>query len=744
MSAKQSLTSFFQSSEPSTLDNCDREQIHLSGAIQNMGALLVIDPETLRIVGASDNAAALLGLDPAQLHTADLEDIQADLATQISTLVDGRHILHEVLDFQLECNGVSYDTVTHSHAGRRLIEFVPNSSPSANSARANMRHCSKACTTILHADNFDDALQIAVDAIRQISGFARVKIYRFLPDWSGKAIAESQDGSLPSYLGLHFPERDIPRQVRHLMTIVPYRGIGTVSDDNLHVHSFSQETGENPELDLTWSVLRSVSPMHTQYLSNMGIASTFSTSLMHRGKLWGLIACHHTSPGILPFDNWGLLHEIGTALMIRHEQQEQSDIASMSHQLRLIESEFSSALQKHGRVERIIETLAPTLRNFMKADGFAFLYGSRIYLSGSTPPEEIIRELIAWAENSPECSNQYHSAALHKEWPAAAEHRDTASGVLIQSTTLHRVCQLVWFRGPLTQKVLWAGQPQAKSSGLPEEYTSLTPRASFDHWVEEHAEQSVAWRESELLMAKEILRDFLDIITSQMLLNQENQYLRQFAASAVHDLNTPLRGINAALDIMHDEGFDEDVVKKTHAIARRSASRLSDLTSGLMELSMTTEEEHDYATTDLTKTINDVLGMLALPIEETGTEVVVGEMPVIKANDALLLRLFLNLIGNAIKYRHPDRKPVIHIDAETEASGMTKISVTDNGMGIEQKFAQRIFQPLERLHSNASIEGSGLGLTICQRVAEAHSGTIELAAPPTQGSRFVLSLPLLA
>ncbi len=741
MQSKQSLSTFFQSTEPTTLDNCDREQIHLSGAIQNMGALLVMDPVSERIVGYSENAAELLGCNIEQLASASLEDIDADLAAQVRDITDGTHILHEVLDFQLEHTGITHDTVTHVHAGRRLIEFVPNICPTAGSARKNMRHCSKACATILHTDSFDDALQIAVDAVRQITGFARAKIYRFQPDWSGKTIAESNDGSLPSYLGLHFPERDIPKQVRHMMTLVPYRGIGSTSDDTLRVHAIGQE---NQELDLTWSILRSVSPMHTQYLSNMGVASTFSTSLMHRGSLWGLIACHNTTAGIVPFDSWGLLHEIGTALMIRHEQQRQTDIASMSHRLRLIESRFSSALQQNGRVEQIISLLSPSLQEFLEADGFAFLYGTRIYLAGTTPPEAFIRELVDWADSGDEQSRQYHTSTLQKEWPAASEHQDTACGVLVQSTTLHRVCQLVWFRKPITQKVQWAGCLSDKTPNTATNETSLTPRLSFDRWVQEHAEQSIDWRETELEMAREILRDFLDIITSQLLLNQENEFLRHFAASAAHDLKTPLRGINAALDIMDEEDFDEDVVKQTHAIARKSARRLSDLTSGLMELSMTSDQQHDFEPVDLGTTISDVLEMLSLPIDESGAEITVGKMPIIQANDTLLLRLFLNLIANAIKYRHPERTPEIQVSAAPTADGGMNIFITDNGMGIEPKFADRIFQPLERLHNSDSIEGSGLGLTICQRVVEVHSGTIRLDTDHSEGCRFIVTIPARA
>ncbi|MFK7828254.1 MAG: GAF domain-containing protein [Congregibacter sp.] len=234
----------------------------------------------------------------------------------------------------------------------------------------------------MHADTFEDALVFATDAIREISGFARVKIYRFLADWSGEVIAESSDGKLQSYLGLCFPASDIPKQVRAIMEIVPYRAIGTPTDDALPILAAD---GYEGELDLTWSVLRSVSSMHTQYLRNIGVGAAFSTSLMHQRRLWGLIAAHNDTPGLLPFDSWSLLQEIGTAVMLRFDQQRRTETTNMISQLRKIENQFSSALRSNGDIEDVLLDLVPVLRKFLGADGFAFQYGSNLHVSGKAP-----------------------------------------------------------------------------------------------------------------------------------------------------------------------------------------------------------------------------------------------------------------------------------------------------------------------------------------------------------------------
>jgi len=747
MQPTRSLSAFFSRTDPSTLNTCERERIHLSGAIQPVGALLVVDPDSGAIVGASENTAALFGIDADRLLRSALTDIDVDLAEQVGEMAGDDEILHETLDFSLEHGGIRFDTVTHLHAGRRLIEFVPNVSPSAGDVRKKMRLCNKANARIMRAEHFPQAMQIAVDAVRQITGYARVKIYRFHADWSGETVAESGSGALPSYLGLHFPEGDIPKQVRDLMSIVPCRAIGTTSNETIGIHRAGPE---GSSLDLTWSILRSVSPMHTAYLDNMGAAAAFSCALQHRGVLWGMIACHDDEPGLLPVDTWTLIQEIGSSLMLRHDQQTRTDVADAVRELRTIESRFAAALRSNENVEEVIETLVPVLQEFLGADGFAFQYGANLHVSGATPPPEFIHELIQWSIKRRETSDQFQTNALHREWAPGADHVDTACGVLLQPIATHRVCQLLWFRGPITRTVTWAGRHDAKSSGgqaiSPAE---LQPRASFERWEQEHRDQSAPWGERELVSAREIFKEFLDIIASQVLLKNENASLRLAAASAAHDLAAPLRGIGMALDIMteevlEEEELDEQTFKRTHEMATRSIDRLTSLTSSLLELTVMEEQEHEFRAVDLTSVLADVRDMLFASIDSEQAEIRIGTMPRLVANEPLVLRLLLNLIGNALKYRHPDRAPRIDIDASVTPTGEVQIEVADNGMGIDADNAERIFQPMERLHSQEAIEGSGLGLSICQRIVDVHSGSIGLDPDRVQGSRFIITLPQAA
>ncbi|NNK15685.1 MAG: GAF domain-containing protein [Sulfitobacter sp.] len=728
-----SLTQFFDQIDDASLHDCDREEIHLSGEVQANGALLVADPETGRIIGASANASEFLGIPMRSLLECNLHAINPDLAMQVSEALDDTQILHEVLDYTFTHNGITHDTVTHLHDGRRIIEFIPNNSPSPNEARKKMRICSKACARILHAASFEEALNIAVDAVRDITGYTRAKIYRFHVDWSGEVIAESRSDALPSYLGLCFPPGDIPKQVRQIMSIVPYRAIGSSRNDTVPIYS---KSGVGGHLDLTWSVLRSVSKMHTAYLRNIDVGAAFSSSLMYDGKLWGLIAIHDVNEGILPFDCWSLVQEIGTAVMLRNAQQQRTDIANMIARLRQVENGFAAALRKDGDVESVLSKLMPVLCEFLGADGFAFQFGNNLHVTGQTPPPEFIPELINWAVRKRETSDQFQTIALHKEWAPAKAHIDTACGVLIQPIVVHRVCQLIWFRGPITRTVNWAGRPEEK-----EDARALGPRASFDKWVQLHEDQSLPWREAELQSAREIFQEFLDIMAAQLLLKEENATLRQFAATAAHDLRAPLIGLNVALEWMSEDGFNADSVKQTHAMAQRSSQRMQDLTEGLLELVVLENQTQVFEPVAMQDIIQDVWHLLTIQIEEAGAQIDLQSAPVLAGTERLLLRLFLNLVSNAIKYRQPDRALRITIASRAEQDGFVEIAVADNGMGIAAKDAERIFEPLQRLHSKDEIEGAGLGLAICQRIANAHGGTLHLNTDYQGGACFVVRLP---
>ncbi len=735
-----SLSRFFERTADAALDTCDMEQIHLCGMVQDGTGLIVLDAKDGKIIGASENIHGFIDMPAEAILGYPLEQVLPDIAEQIAELEDSTRINHEILDAQVERGGAIHDVVTHTHGGKRFVEFILNDTPSASAVRKRMRRGGSACSQIIGADTFDAAMQIAADAVRDLTGFDRVKIYRFMPDWSGATVAESRNDQMVSMLGMHFPQSDIPKQVRELMAIIPYRFIGSVNDANIPIRALGANAGS---LDMTWTMGRAASAMHTAYLRNIGAQSAFSCSLIDKAKLWGLIACHHSKAQIVPSDSWLLAQEIGTALMLRYDQTQRTETAEMISQLRRIECEFAAELRRSGDVEDVVKTLVPILQKFLRADGFAFQYGLKLHTSGETPPNDFIRDLIQWTQKEFGGSDQYKTVSLQSDYPKAAPYNDVACGVLVQPIVVHRVCQLIWFRGPITRRVKWAGRPDTKLTTDPKTGATLGPRSSFETWIEEHSDQSLPWEEAELQAAREIFQEFLDIISSQLLLKEENASLRHFAHMAAHDIKSPLRGISAALEWMEEDETDQESLREHRRLATQQAQKLQRLTQSLLEMSLLREQAPELREVSLEDAVNEACDLIQSEISQSGALVTASLLPVCRGDPDLLMRIFLNLIGNAIKYATSEDRLQVDIYA-VEEEQCHRIFVQDNGPGIPAKHAETIFEPSKRLVHGDDVEGCGFGLSICAQIAKLHDGQVYLDTSCQQGARFVFELPKVA
>lgn len=751
-----SLQKFFDQAPPATLDNCDREPIHLTGRIQSIGALLVLDRDGKRIIGGSTNASAFLGSDISQAIGQPLSTIHADLHTTITDALQGPRPLRVFLDDITLSGETAYEALAVATDSEILVEFLPAAQADATALKRKMRQTARTCSAIHAAKSVEEAQNLAVEAIQDLTGFDRVKMYEFQPDWSGKVVAESRaDETMASYLGLYFPDTDIPKQARALFSLVPWRGIASTQEDaTMPIIADAAAAGS---IDLSHSILRSVSPIHLEYLRNMGLGASFSASLMLDGRLWGLIACHHRHEHWLSFDEWALVEDIGMAVVDRIDREEDMLTARNLVHMRQIEHSLAAEMRRRQDISSVIEDMIPSIQEFLRADGFAFVYGNDVYTSGFTPPISFIRQLIGWAESN-DRSDQFATTQLHAVWPAAQKHMETACGVLLQPIAAHRICQMVWFRRPMTEAITWAGKPE-KIIDKNDPHARLMPRASFDAWTASHHDQSLPWRKSELESAKEVLKEILDIVASQLLLakeneelknlkeiasqlavKEENEAMKRFIRSAVHDLKAPLRGINLALDMMREDGFDPESVDEAYRIASTSSKRLSTLTSDILELASTMNSMPKMKVLSLDSVVRRAVDMLSADINQARAAIEIGPLPDVRGDRDQLLRLFENLFSNALKYRSPGRALLVQVEGKNNGD-MVKVRIADNGIGVAENYADRIFQPFQRLHNSGKIEGSGLGLSICRQIAHAHDGSITLDATHQSGVCMLVTLP---
>jgi PAS domain S-box-containing protein len=228
-------------------------------------------------------------------------------------------------------------------------------------------------------------------------------------------------------------------------------------------------------------------------------------------------------------------------------------------------------------------------------------------------------------------------------------------------------------------------------------------------------------------------------------LTEKNRHLEEFARVASHDLQEPIRRVRSFTDLLVEEmgeSLSEDATMYVERM-RSSLDRMSTLVRNLLRYAHSMKEDHDFERVDLNKVIDDVLSDLQPRIDATGGSVDRESLPSVDGDPTLLRQLFMNLIGNALKFHRPDTPPVVTIQSETSwEDNRVRIRVVDNGIGFSDSEAASLFKPFLRLHSSSAYEGTGLGLAICQRIVELHRGSIDAMSNTNSGSVFTISLPL--
>jgi PAS domain S-box-containing protein len=245
-----------------------------------------------------------------------------------------------------------------------------------------------------------------------------------------------------------------------------------------------------------------------------------------------------------------------------------------------------------------------------------------------------------------------------------------------------------------------------------------------------------------LLGFSKILSDETRSKELQDSLTESNMALEQFAYVASHDLQEPLRTIGALTELLAAR-YKDKLDGKAEQIFRHiieGASRMSDLIHDLLTLARVTTEVDRPASCALDQDIETAISQLQALIDETHAVVTHDALPSIPADQGQMVRLFQNLIGNALRYRKPDIAPAIHVSALGQGDEWL-FTVKDNGIGFDPEFAAMIFLPFKRLHSQADLPGTGVGLAICRRIVESHGGRIWAESQPGEGASFHFTLP---
>ena len=487
-----------QDADPSDLGPdltvCDHEPIHIPGAIQPHGLLLIANAEDKRVVGGAGDIEGLLA---AEWTGRTLSELLG--ASPASLLLDAPRDETVVIGHVMGLRA-AMDATARFQDGQWLIQLEPQASLWTDAASL-LGWLDRAGSALERATDLKALCDRAATSFRELTGFDRVMIYRFLDDDAGVVIAESRVPELGSFLHHHFPASDIPKQARALYIRNRVRVIPdvTYTPQPLRPRHLSQ-------LDLSDIELRSVSPIHLQYLRNMDVAASASISIVKDGILWGLVACHNRTPRTLAFGQRMACQALAGSLARQVSSREEAENYRERLRLRSAEDVVSGKVLGEAPLAEILIETSEELRRMLGADGFALLQGRDLHHTGRCAEETDLREIAAWVRTVGGVQ-ALHTHSLSKRFPRAAAYRALASGLLAVVLSGEEPIILMWFRAERVELVNWAGNPHKAANVVGD---TLSPRASFEAWTEEVHGHAKPWSLPEIEAAQRIVRELYE------------------------------------------------------------------------------------------------------------------------------------------------------------------------------------------------------------------------------------------
>ena len=508
------------------LTNCERELIHLAGSIQPHGLLLVVREPLLRIVQASTTAGTLLQRPLDTLLLATLHDLGGDVESCVRELL-ANHTLDEPQPLRCRMGrgreAVTFEGAVHRVEGDAVVlelEPVLPSSASTDSpelvdtsSAGLMQQLGVAVQRFSEASSIVTLADAVVRSVRELVGYDRVMVYEFDPDGHGKIIAEARDPRLDSLLGHHYPATDIPQRARELYLRNRVRVLVDASYQRAELVPRllpgRTDASIGGELDLSLSYLRSMSPLHLQYLQNMGVVATLVVSIVREGKLWGLVACHHYRPRNLRYGVRAAVDLLAEVMSTRIAAIENYARAQVAIQVRRLEQRLVEATSTEGDWRLALFRNPHTLLHPLEATGAVLCHDGEILSCGEVPSTPELRALVRWIDEQ-QTDTPFASSSVGRDHPTLSALTPVASGVLAVKLSTARPDYLLWLRKEQLQSVTWAGDPTKPM--VNNDPLQLSPRRSFAAWSEIVRGTALPWSGGEIALAAAFGNALIDII----------------------------------------------------------------------------------------------------------------------------------------------------------------------------------------------------------------------------------------
>jgi chemotaxis family two-component system sensor kinase Cph1 len=712
------------------LAQCASEPIRAPGAIQPHGRMAVLDARDGRLLAYSANwpaaqevrdALALLPVDTGRLQAG---HGPAWLGT-------------------LPLAGRSHDAAAHRQGDCVIVEYEPGT-PGTGLHAPIYSVARELLPALQRAESVDALCQIVVREMKRLTGFGRCLVYRFDEDGHGEVLAERLDPGYHSYAGHRFPASDIPPQARALYLVNQIRLIPDANYQPVPLVA-AAGAGDPAELDLGFAGLRSVSPVHLEYMRNMGTTASMSVSLVSRGRLWGLVSCHHHEARHLSFQARVACEHLGRLVALQIQAQE--DNAQAAQRLALhqrVLAVVALMAESDGTLQRLVEPEL-ALHQLVDAAGAAVVLNDSVWSIGETPPPQQVRQLAQWI--AARGAETFCSDRLQEAVPHGGELLPSCAGVLALSISQVHRHVVLWFRPELVQTIQWAGDPRQKLPGD----GRIHPRRSFESWQERVRGRSAPWLPAQQASVAELRQTLLALVLRRaeemaghaVELGRVNKELEAFSYTVSHDLRAPMRHIAGYIDLVLEDNaarLDERSTRYLHHV-KEAAAFAGKLVDALLDFSRLGRSALKPSWVDGTALVEDLVEELRHQERARAIEWDIARpLPRLWADPLLLQVALRNLLGNAAKYsrgRDPARIRIAPV-ALPEGSGL---EVSDNGVGFPMKYVAKLFGVFQRLHRIEDFDGTGIGLANVKRIVERHGGRVWARGEPDQGATFGFVLP---
>jgi light-regulated signal transduction histidine kinase (bacteriophytochrome) len=775
------------------LEACASERIHQIGHVQPHGGLLAFSVDAAhQIHHASQNILEFVGLRIDSVLNQPLSSLfQPSELKQIETLIGSLQEQSTASATMVSIrDGVKVELMLHVYRSDAMfiLEMERHEGPQQEARLADLLLQTQ--QTMLRTDAYFETeryFNLLVQLVQSLTGYDSVMVYRFDAHWNGEIIAQSRVEAAPSYLGMHFPASDIPVQARRLYTTNLVRVVADVDAVPVPiVPELNPITGQ--PLDLTYSALRSLSPIHIEYLRNIGVHSSMVISLMQNDRLWGLVACHHLAPKPASMGLREAAIFISRLVSTRLSTLEAMEQRQLTIQADLVTGELLRALPMSS-VSEIMLRLMPKLQALLSASGMVVVVEGDIHVCGDTPAQSQIRQLLDWLAANPK-SEVVLSDFLGKDCPALANSADTMAGILATPPSPDMRNSIIWLRKEKPQTINWAGKYEEGFVQNAAGNYRLTPRKSFELWSESWSGRSSPWTPVEVgvatmlaLAIPESLAQKRRLEEAQILQRQTEAELRvhrnhleelvqertlalsiakeaaesasraktAFLSTVSHELRTPMNGIMGITSLALRRTEEPKLLDYLGKI-EQSSSRLLNIINDMIDISEIEAERLSLHPVEfkLGQIINYVSNSVAASVLKKNL-ILNFEVAEKLAACALygdrdrLGQILLNLVENAIKFTAAGSIIVRgQVTAADDTHRSIRFEVQDSGIGIRKDARARLFYAFEQADNSATRQfgGTGLGLAICKQLVKMMDGDIGVDSIEGLGSTFFFHVRL--